>query len=145
MSTAQDLQTPPSPATIYGKALAGALVGGAIGWWLFFVLVGQGFYSLALPGALLGYGCGKLSGRRSKRLGIFCAVAALFLGIVLEWRFAPFVKDGSFVFFITHLGDLRGVSKIMIGLGALFGYWFGIGRDAYYIAPPSDTSPASSA
>jgi hypothetical protein len=111
-------------------------MGGALGWWLFFVLTRQGFYSLALPGALLGYVCGKLSGRRSKPLGIFCAVAALFLGIILEWRFAPFVKDGSFVFFITHLGDLRGVTKIMIALGAVFGYYLGIGRDMYYAAPP---------
>ena len=52
--------------------LAGAVAGGAIGYFVFMWMARQGFYAMILPGALLGLGCGLASRRRSAVLGIAC-------------------------------------------------------------------------
>jgi len=83
--------------------LLGALGGGSLGYFAFGYLVEQGFYAIVLPGALAGIGAGALSGGKSKPLGVVCGLLAIVLGIVTEWRFAPFVADESFSFFVRHL------------------------------------------
>ena len=108
-------------------ALAGAVVGGAIGSWLFLWLVTQGLYGLALPGALLGLGCGYGVPRRSLAAGALCGFAALILGVYCEWRFAG---DPSFGHFVRHIADTAIATKLMIVLGAGFAFWFGLGRSA---------------
>ncbi len=105
-------------------AIAGAIVGGAIFQWV----LGQGFYMLALPGALIGLGAGYLSRTRSLALAIFSAVLAAIAGIYLEWKTAPFIADGSLSYFVTHLHKLTPVTQIMWAIGVLFGFWFGRGR-----------------
>ncbi|MHC4168206.1 MAG: hypothetical protein ACYSWQ_14715 [Planctomycetota bacterium] len=107
----------------------GGLFGGCLGIFLFSLIAKEGFYAIALPGALVGLGCGCLSGRKSLFLGILCAVLGLLVGIVTEWRFAPFVKDDSFSFFLLHLHKLARVTQILISLGALLAFWFGRGRE----------------
>ena len=108
--------------------IAGAIVGGALGYFAFFLLARQGLYALVLPGALLGLGCGFLSGIKSFALGLACGLAALLLGFFTEWRFAPFIADGGLKYFITHVHNLKSMTLIMIAVGGLFGFWFGIGR-----------------
>jgi hypothetical protein len=108
--------------------LVGAVAGAAIGYWGFFELAHQGFYGLILPGALLGLGCGALSGGKSNALGIVCGVLAALVGIFTEWRFAPFIVNESFAYFITHVHELKSMTLILIAAGGLFGYWFGRGR-----------------
>ncbi len=111
------------------RGIAGALMGGTLGYAAFFVLAGQGFYAMVLPGALLGLGCGLLSGIKSIPLGVVCAVIGLALGIYTEWRFAPFKIDDSLAFFIAHLFELNTVKLIMIAVGAVAAFWFGLGRE----------------
>jgi hypothetical protein len=113
------------------RGIAGAVIGGALGYAVFFALARQGFYAMVLPGALLGLGCGLLSGTKSMSLGVVCAVLGLALGIYTEWRFAPFKADDSLTFFITHLFDLNNIKLIMIAVGALAAGWFGLGRERY--------------
>lgn len=120
-----------SSATRYALGAAGALVGG----WLGYLAVGAllrfaGLYILGLSGALAGMGCAFLSRRRSLALGIFCAVVGMGLSCYTEWRKFPFIKDASFGYFIAHLGDLRPRFWIMTALNAVFGYWFGVGRNS---------------
>lgn len=110
--------------------IGGAVVGGFVGYWLFFVIAEQGFYALALPGVLIGLGCGALSGRKSTCLGIICGVLGLAAGILAEWRFAPFVADESLPYFLTHLGELTRVTQVLILLGVLCAFYFGRGRKA---------------
>ncbi|MEX0727371.1 MAG: hypothetical protein WEB58_03945 [Planctomycetaceae bacterium] len=105
----------------------GAVVGGALGYFAFFWIVRQGFYALIVPAALLGLGAGLAARQRIVPLAIACGVAGLLLGIVTEWRFAPFKADGSFVFFITHLHDLKPLTLIMLALGAFFSYRLALG------------------
>jgi multisubunit Na+/H+ antiporter MnhB subunit len=109
--------------------LLGGAAGGLVGWWLFFLIVRQGFYAIALPGALLGLGCGCLSGRKSNVLAGICGVAGLVLGLLAEWRFAPFIKDRSLLFFLKHLHELSVVTHVLILLGAALAFWFGRGRE----------------
>ncbi len=80
-------------------------------------------------GDLDGIGCGGLSRRRSVSLGAGCALIGILAGIVSEWRFAPFIEDKSFLFFLSHLHQLRSVSQILILVGGGLAFWFGLGRD----------------
>ena len=109
-------------------SLIGAVVGAALGFFAFGWILRQGLYAIMLPGALLGFGASLTAPRRSQVRGILCGVAALAVGLFAEWHYRPFVADESLGYFLTHVGDLLPIAKIMILVGALLGYW--IGKDA---------------
>src|SRR5436190_2811588 len=90
-------------------AALGALAGGVVGYFVFMWIARQGFYALMLPGALLGFGSSLLDKPRSVPRGIACGVAALLLGLLSEWRFAPFIQDASLGYFLSHAHLLRPV------------------------------------
>lgn len=104
-------------------ALIAAVAGGAVGYFAFFWLVRQGLYGLILPGAFIGLAASHYKSR-SFAVCVACGLLALVLTLVTEWQFAPFVKDDSFGFFLTHLRDKRPYTQIMIVLGAVMGFWF---------------------
>lgn len=108
--------------------IVGAVIGGVAGYFITRWIVGQGFYALVVPGALLGIGCGFLSGAQSNAIGGCCAVAALGLGLFTEWSLFPFIADDSLGFFLTNLSELKPMSWIMIALGVYCGWSFGRGR-----------------
>ena len=56
-------------------------------------------------------------------LAITCGVLALLLGFFVQWRYAPFIEDRSWGFFITHLHALPTVTLGAIGLGSFLGFW----------------------
>ena len=103
-------------------ALAGALAGGALGYALFLWITQQGYYALAIPGALLGAGAG-LARARSVAVAVVCGLAATALGFYCEFRFRPFAQDESLGFFLTHLSSLSGLTCVMIAFGAFLGFW----------------------
>jgi hypothetical protein len=117
-------------------ALVCALAGGVIGYFAFLWIARQGLYALALPGVLIGLAGGWLAQRRSIGFALLCAVLALLVGIVSEWRLRPFVADNTFGYFLTHLQQLRPITLIMIALGAVFAAWFALGRQR--LAPPAE-------
>jgi len=102
--------------------LIGAAAGGALGYYAFFWVAAQGFYALILPGGLLARGAG-VGRNRSVLLAAACGAAAVLLGLFTEWRFAPFVKDDSFGYFLLHAHELKPVTLLMIGVGGLIGFW----------------------
>jgi len=118
-----------SPAVLPG--IAGAGVGGVVGYFAFGWLAKQGFYAVALPGALLGLGCGWLVKERCLPLSVGCGVAALGLGIFSEWSCMPFIADGGFGYFMAHLHHLPPIKLVMLALGGVFGFWFSLGRRGY--------------
>jgi hypothetical protein len=120
-------------------SVIGAAVGGFIGYQVFFWVVDQGFYGMMIPGGLLGLGCGVLARYPSQLRGILCGLAGLALGIYTEWKFAPFVADGSFVYLLTHFHQILPVHLLMIILGAGFAYW--LGKDGGFVRLPSRKSP----
>jgi hypothetical protein len=117
-----------SQALVIVRGMAGAAVGAVLGWFAFDWLFDQGLYGLALPGALVGLVCGVASGGTSLVNAIACTVVAIGLALVIEWKHFAFAVDGSFAYFVTHLHQLRGVTWLMMILGAVFAFWFGRGR-----------------
>ena len=109
------------------RGLSGLFLGAVAGHYLFFFMVSQGFYALALPGALVGLGCGIASRIRSPVLAVACGAVALVEGILLEWQFRPFT-DESLSYFVFNLHQTSTVTLAMIGLGVAFASWFGLGR-----------------
>jgi hypothetical protein len=107
------------------RAVVGAIIGGVLGFYTFSWLVYQGFYGLWLPGAFLGLGCGLLSQHCSISRGIICAVAALGLSFLAEWRFFPFLADSSLLYMVAHLGQLSSVTVVMMGIGSASAFWLG--------------------
>ena len=102
--------------------IAGAVVGGVLGYFAFFWIVKQGFYALILPGGLLGFGA-SFGTCRSVWLAVACGVAALSLGLFTEWRYAPFQKDDGLSYFLLHVADLKPVTLLMLAVGAALGFW----------------------
>ena len=108
----------------YGLGMLGAIIGAVLGGYLFLLALDQGYYMLALPGALIGIGCGLMSRRTSIVLGVFCMLLAAGVTLYLEWcRF-----DETFGEFISTLDALPQTTFVMYGLGVLFAGWFGYGR-----------------
>ncbi len=121
-------------------ALVGAVAGGVIGYLAFGWLVSRGFYGLAIPGALLGLGCGWLAQDRSRVRGIVCAIAALGLSILIEGKFFPFIdEDGrprGLTFMVTHLHQLSPVTLLMMAIAMFVAFW--TGQDAgIRLLPPN--------
>jgi uncharacterized membrane protein (Fun14 family) len=108
------------------RGVLGLTIGGVAGFFLFQWLVSQGFYALAIPGALMGLACGYASRIYSIVLAIVCGVSAAGLLVFIEWK--VFWANNSFVFFLTHLHELSGLRLVMLALGIVFAAWFGLGR-----------------
>lgn len=113
------------------RGLAGAVLGGLLGYFVFFWIARQGFYALILPGTVLGLGFGLACRRKYIAAAVACGLAALALGIFTEWRFAPFAEDTSISFFLTHLHRLKPVTWLMIGLGAFFAFYLAQGPGGF--------------
>ncbi len=118
--------------TNWPLGVIGAVAGGAVGYFVFFMLAEQGFYALVLVGAGPGLGGGLLLRGKSIGFGAACGFLGVLLGLFTEWRFAPFIADPSFSYFITHPHNLQIVTLIMIAIGGLCGFWFGMGREGNY-------------
>ena len=131
--------------------LVGAMIGGVLGFYTFGWLIGQGFYGLMIPGALLGLGCSLLAQHPSTIRGIICGVAALGLGLYTEWSFWPFNADESLSYFLKNVSSLKPVTLLMIGVGTIVAYWVGgdAGVPGYstrrpYVGPSPGSEPRKS-
>lgn len=114
-----------SSAKSWALGILGAAIGGGVGWFLFGLLYNEGFYALALPGALVGLGFGKLSRRPMIAGGVFCAVLALVLMLMCEWHFRPWLDDESLGYFFSHLHDLTTATLLFLLLGVVLAFGFG--------------------
>lgn len=124
--------------------LIGAIGGGVVGYLAFGWISDQGFYAGALPGALIGIGCGLLVRNESVVRGVLCGVAGVAWGFFCEWSQFPFAKDESLGFFLGHLHKLSSITLLLIGLGGFLSYWFGRGQMPIYEPrpkEPTETSP----
>jgi len=99
-----------------------ACVGGVVGHLGFGLLLNQGFYAMVLPGGLAGLAAG-IPRSRSLVVPVLCGLLAIVAGLLTEYRFAPFLADGSFKYFLAHTLDLRPLTLLLIGLGGFLGFW----------------------
>jgi hypothetical protein len=111
------------------RGIAGGIVGGAIGFYVFQWLVRRGLYGMMIPGAAIGLGAGLAARGRSGLLGVLCVVGAIVVAVIAEWYMFPFAKDESLSYFLTHLHHKAAIKLIMIAVGAAFAYWLGQGRE----------------
>jgi hypothetical protein len=102
--------------------IAGAVLGGILGYNAFFWVRDHGYYGMVLPGGLLGIGAG-FGRSKSIWVPVACALAAVVLGLFTEWKHAPFAKDDSLGYFVRHIQDLNTVTLVMIALGGALGFW----------------------
>ena len=109
-------------------AFLGALAGGLLGYYTFQWLYNHGFYGMMIPGALIGLGSGLLTQAPSQARGFGCAAAALGQGVLMEWKFFPFIASSRFRYFVRHLLEVNSVHLAMIAAGAFFAYW--LAKDA---------------
>ncbi|HVM51355.1 MAG TPA: hypothetical protein VMU04_25215 [Candidatus Acidoferrum sp.] len=109
--------------------LAGAIAGGVVGYLVFMWLGHQGFVAPLLPGGMVGLGGGMLVRDRSPLRAAVCGVLALGLSIFSEWSLLPFIRDGSFGYFVTHLHLLSPLTLLMLVAGGGLGFWLSLGRD----------------
>ncbi len=125
--------------------LLGAVIGGVLGYIVFFAFARRGLYGLALPGGLLGLGAGIFK-TRSKAAPVVCGLMALALGFFTEWHFAPSAIDASLGYFVLHIHQLRPLTLIMIAAGTLIGFWVPFRRgQAARKAEPFDGAPPAKA
>ena len=110
-------------------SLIGAALGGWLGYHAFYWIMKHGFYAMVVPGALIGLGA-SFGGGRQVAVSIVCGLMALALGFFLEWQIKPFIADGSWTYFVTHLHQIKPVPWVMIILGALFAFWIPYRRKA---------------
>ena len=118
----------PPIARSWMLGIVGAILASVFGWYVFGWLISQGYYALALPGGLVGLGFSGLARRRLLLGGIFSAVVAALLMLACEWHFRPFIKDDSLPFFLSHLHELTPVTWLMLILGVVVSFWFGLGN-----------------
>ena len=126
----KQIMRPDVPSTPIAMAggIVGGIIGGVMGYFAFKWMVSQGFYGLAIPGALVGLGFGALSRRPMIAGGIASAVIGLAVMLWCEWKTFPFVKDDSLSFFLQNLSDLNGATWLFLVLGTVMAFWFGRGR-----------------
>ncbi len=122
------MNEPQRPQSIAFTLLAAA-VGGCVGYFAFFWIARQGFYAIMLPPALVGMAGGYCMPRRSQPLAIACGIAGLALGLYTEWRFAPFIVDNSWTYFITHVHKLKSITLLMLAIGSVASYYMALGTE----------------
>ena len=125
-ATKESAGTRVSPVAMF-RGVVGAFLGGLIGYFVTYWLGTQGYYTVIIPGALLGLGCGLASRVHSIPLGAFSGIAGLGLGIIAEWRIFSFHQD-NFGEFLKGFGDLGIPTYLMLVFGTVMAFWFGRGR-----------------
>jgi hypothetical protein len=103
-------------------AIAGAVLGGILGFYAFFWVAEHGYYGMVLPGGLLGIGAA-FGRTKSIWVPVGCATAALALGLFTEWRFQLMGREIPLGDFVRHVFDLNSVHLLMIALGGALGFW----------------------
>jgi len=108
--------------------IGGAILGGAVGYFVFMWAAHHGFYALMLPGGLAGAGAGFFVTNRSIPRAVLCGAFGVVLGLFAEWRFAPFIADNGLSYFVGHVHQLQTITLLMVLGGGILGGWLALGR-----------------
>ncbi len=116
------------PMSDVRRRIIGALIGGGLGVLAYWVALRIGFDALAF--VAVGPGIGSDLAARSRRVpwGLAIALVSVALSVVINWLFLPFAADGSFGYFLSHLGHLPLRIRLTFVAAAAAGLYFGMGR-----------------
>jgi uncharacterized membrane protein (UPF0136 family) len=116
----------------WGLAILAATVGGVAGYFLFRWLCDFGLFGLLIPGAVLGLAGTLVMRRRSWAFGILCGIFAWPLGVFSLWmvRIPWDDEEPGFFYLLTHPNHVSPTLLIIIALGAVCAFWFGIGQQS---------------
>jgi hypothetical protein len=117
--------------------LIGAAIGGFVGYKIYRWGLRQGLVAEVFPGAFIGLGGGLFSDRPSKIRGAICGVAALALGLWIEWSESAL----QFGDFLAHVPRISPLILIMIALGTFLGFRWG--GDAFRPRLPGKPKPTT--
>jgi hypothetical protein len=134
MSPTSDSDDAPIPALNAARLIRSLLAGATaalLGYLVFMALRRQGYYAVALPGMLFGFVVGLTSGVRSFRLAIICGAVALAAGLAIEWNHGPRRPEETLADWMRSLAERRRPVLSLVGLGAVFAAWVGLGRPQY--------------
>lgn len=109
--------------------LAGAIVGGGAGIFIFCWMASQNYYAAVIPGALVGLGFGLAARKRHVAFGVISALNAIAVTGLAEWR--AFVPSRSFSDFLDWYFQEGPITWIMLAIGVAMAFSFGMGRDPY--------------
>ena len=112
----------------------GGLAGGAIGFFACQLLADQGLYAAVLPGALVGLGFAFAARKKHIAFGIISAILGLVAGLVTQWR--VYSNEPSFFKLVGELKDYSMVTWLVLGVGTVLAFSFGMGRDHLTINEP---------
>ncbi len=108
--------------------LVGFALGLLIGCLVFYIATANSYHVLAAPGIALALCAGMFAKSRRVEWGVITAVFAVMLCLLLEaWRVAG-VKDESYFYFFTQLGEIPQRGWMNLGAAAIAGFWFGMGK-----------------
>ena len=99
--------------------LAGAAIGGTLGYFVFFWVLRQGLYGLVIPGGLLGFGAAWVRGG-STFMAVICGVAGLALSLFCRWRAGVYESFGEM---LRSLPQTAAIILLMIAAGAFIAFW----------------------
>jgi hypothetical protein len=129
LSTSHDPQSSEFSIRSFLQGLLGAVAGGVAGYYGFQWALSNGLYAMVLPGALVGLGFGLAARRFHWAYGLVAALLALGLSLFCEWSAFPFVANGSFQYFLTHVHQKGTWTLIMILVGVIMAFSLGRGRN----------------
>ena len=106
-------------------ACAGAIIGGAVGVMVVRLAAQSGFYAMPLIGLAVGFGATLIARRHNLAIALIAAIVTITASLLAEWWLFPFTRDGSLTYFVQHIGDLKGFSLLLHGIGAAIAFWIG--------------------
>lgn len=117
------------------RRLVGAVVGGAIGYGLFWWQQQTGVWIVAATGICLALGAGLMGTCRSFRAGVVFCLAAVAFTLIIAWHNDPLSRDRSLFDYAAEV-PRRPANVLWTYLAvAAAGFWFGMGRNRRGSAP----------
>ena len=107
-------------ATAVAKGIAGAAIGGILGYAIFYGIAQVGFYAVLFIGFGVGNGFSYGYRRSSQVASIACGVVALIVSVVADWHVR---SNQGLVDHVKNLQDDGVFLLAMIALSGLAGYW----------------------
>jgi hypothetical protein len=125
------MEQPSIPRTnsslVWLRGITGIVAGAGSGLLIFKWLLSQGFYGLAIPGAMLGIGFSMAVRRRHWSLAISSAALAFFWGLYCQW--SAFDRRADLSEFVSNLPQMSLWTWAMLLVGSAVAFSFFAGSE----------------